>query len=619
MSAIAGIIKFDTERIERRQIELIAQPLPGDRADTKTTWGDASVGLTHASSFTPNCASSETQPLVDSAGGCVVTFDGRLDNRAELCATFDARPSQTTDAALIAAAYRKWGNDFANQLYGDFAIALWDTRARQLILVRDPLGQRPLYYSADSTRIIFASTLEQLLADPTIPRDWDEETLPYYFYAYGWLETKTIYRAIKSLPGGSRLIARDGQVRVERYWHWRDTPPEPRALTPNDLDEFRATLTATVAARLRADCPVGLQLSGGLDSGTIASIAGDLYQRDLAAPLRTYSLVFERYPQCDERQYINPIIARYHLPWTPVIADDCWTLADLATELAHAPEPYFEAYDGMKCAMLDRARADDVRVMLMGHGGDSLLNGSARAFADFPLQGRWRELHQQLRAFARATNRPYWQSFAGNVISPWMPSAIRAHIEYRYWRSPRAWLPPRWRKPPFDALPKLYRGKHAWWHDLRDQLAGFGSTPHEAHIDRTPRRFGMEIRQPFLDVRLFNLVLNLPPEATYSNGTPRFIMREAFKDVLPPEIYARRGKAEFSPLLRLGLRERKRTFVASLLDDSELARRELVVDKAWRATIQNYLDGKSILTWIEWRGLVVEMWLRAQTGRLVID
>jgi hypothetical protein len=96
-------------------------------------------------------------------------------------------------------------------------------------------------------------------------------------------------------------------------------------------------------------------------------------------------------------------------------------------------------------------------------------------------------------------------------------------------------------------------------------------------------------------------------------------MREAFKDVLPPEIYARRGKAEFSPLLRLGLRERKRTFVASLLDDSELARRELVVDKAWRATIQNYLDGKSILTWIEWRGLVVEMWLRAQTGRLVID
>jgi asparagine synthase (glutamine-hydrolysing) len=612
LSAIAGIITFDGAPVARRQLDLIARPVPANSDDTIATWCDSTIGFAHASAL----STRQPQPLVDSASGCVITFDGRLDNRAEL---FSLRDTRAPDAALILAAYLEWRDDFLLHLRGDFAIAIWDPRTHHLILARDPLGQRALFYACDSTRLIFASTLEQLLADPSISRELDAETLPYYFYAYGALESQTVYRAIKSLPGGSRLIARDGQTRVERYWHWRDSPPQPRALTPNDFDEFRATLTDAITARKRADCPVGLLLSGGLDSGSIASIAGDLFRRDQVAPVRAYSLVFDQFEQCDERRYIEPIIARYNLPFIPVPADDCWTLANWETGLPVFSEPFFEAYDGMKYAALARARADGVRVMLMGHGGDSLLNGSPRAFADLIWQGRWRDLHRELRAFANASGRPYWQSVAGNALSPWLSNWVRGKIEFRFWQNPAPLIPPRLRALHFDAPPKLHRGKFAWWYDLRDQLVNVGRSLHEGHIDRTFRLFGMEIRQPFMDVRLFNLILSLPPEATYSNGTRRFILRAALKDILPTEIYARRDKAEFSPLLHLGLREHRRAFVENLLVDSELARRDLVMDKVWRATVQNYLAGKQTITWLEWRGLAMEIWLRVQTGRLVTN
>lgn len=616
MSAIAGIVKFDESLVDNRELELIAHPMPGNSVDAVSIWSDRIVGFAHALAITTPESVNGKQPLADPVSGCVIAFDGRLDNRSELCATFGVMPTLAADVALVLSAYLKWQTDFLKHLLGDFAIAIWDARAQTLILARDPLGQRPLFYSCDSARIIFASTLEQLLRAPSIARDWDEEALPYYFYAYGALDTQTVYRAIKNLPGGTRLIARDVHARVERYWHLRDAPPEPRALTGNDLDEFRARFTDAVAARLRAERPVGLLLSGGLDSGSIASVAGDLYQRGKASPLRAYSLVFDKFVECDERRYIDAIIARYGLPFTPVPADECVPLGDWARALALFTEPYLEAFDGMKYAALDRARADGVRVMLMGHGGDVLLDGSPRAFADLLLQGRWHALHSQVRAFAQATGRPYWQSFAGNVLSPLMPTWVREKIEYRHWHRATSLIPPRLRAYRFDALPALPHGKHAWWHHLRHQLASIGHTLQEGHLDRTMRAFGIQVRQPFMDVRLFDFVLSLPPEATYSNGMRRYIVRAGLADILPPVIRERRDKASFLPLMHLGLRERRRQFLQALLDDSELARRDIVLDRPWRATIQNYLDGKQDLFWLEWRGIILEIWLRVQTNRL---
>lgn len=619
MSAIAGIFHADFAPVDLARLKSIASPPPDYQAEGVTIWSAPGVGLAHTRAMGADNSMNDQQPLVDPASGCVISFEGRLDNRAELA---DELASNTqfihrkTDAAYTLAAFLRWGTECVAHLVGDFVFAIWDPRARsaQLFLARDPLGQRPLYYSQTDKGLAFASTLEQLLRDRTIPHEIDDEILAYYIYAYGALNEATPYRSIKQLPGGSYLIADPNQIRIEEYWQWQAEPPAPRALTDDDISEFRAHFGEAVRCRLSDDAPTGLLLSGGLDSGSVASMAGHLHAQAGSPQLHTYSFVFEKFPECDERKYIDAVVAQYGLPHTPVLVDDCWTFSRLDPWRSVFSEPFFAPYDAMFYKTLAQARADGMRVMLMGHGGDVLLDGSPRYFADWLLAGRWRDVHRQTRAYAAATHRPYAVGLVGNALSPLFPTWARSAIEFRHLPSIKALVPKRLYSLGFHTMPELHRGRNAWWYDFRDQL-NFGHSPHEGYLDRLMRLFGMEIRQPFLDVRLIKFILSLPPEATYSNGTHRAIVRASLYDILPPLIRDRRNKASFAPLMDYGLRQRRK-FVDALIHDSELARRDLIVEPVWQRGIQNYFLGQEPLQYVYWRSLVTEIWLRIQSGRL---
>src|SRR5574341_1543956 len=496
MSAIAGLFCLDGDQIDRSHLETISKPALVNRTDALALplgiagfaiWEGEGIGLSHAlASVTPESLVAQ-QPLVDPASGCVITFDGRLDNRDELrsaLSDYGRLIDHKTDAACVLAAYLHWGSDFLNHLLGDFALAVWNSPIKQLLLARDPLGQRPLYYSPANQRFTFASTLEQLLQDRSLSHELDEEALPAFLYHYGSLNQQTPYRAIKSLPGGHRLIVEQGQIRLERYWQGQEEPPEPRSLSESDIEEFRSLFTEAVRCRLRSHAPVGLLLSGGLDSGSIGSMAGHLHEQNGTPPVHAYSFVFDQFESCDERRYIDTLISRHHLHFTPVLSDDCWTLSALEQWLPVFSEPFFAPYDSMFYKALAQARADGVRVMLMGHGGDSLLDGSPRHFADLLLEGRWRDLHRQVRAYAAATQRPYAISLVGNAVTPLLPPWVRSRVEYRHWPRLKSLIPPHLRSRHLDSRPKLYHGRYAWWYTLRDQLTGIGQTPHEAHLDR---------------------------------------------------------------------------------------------------------------------------------------
>jgi len=355
-------------------------------------------------------------------------------------------------------------------------------------------------------------------------------------------------------------------------------------------------------------------LSGGLDSGSIACMVGDLHARTGSPQVHTYSFVFEKFSECDERPYINAAVSRYQTPHTFVCADDCWTFSRLDPWRSVFSEPFFAPYDAMFYKTLAQARADGVRVMLMGHGGDSVLEGSPRYFADWLLAGRWRDVHRQIRVYAAATRWPYPIAFTGNALSPLFPTWARRAIEFRHAPRVTPLIPRHLRAYGFDSLPALHRGRNAWWYDFRDQL-NFGQSPHETYLDRLMRLFGMEIRQPFLDVRLIKFILRSPPNALYADGTPRVILRNSLHDILPPLIRERRSKVSFAPLMEYGLRAREK-FLNALVQDSELARRGYIVEQAWRRAIENELRRRQPLYYIYWHSLVTEIWLRIQAGRL---
>lgn len=617
MSAIAGIFHGDGAPIDLARLKIIASPPPDYRTASVTVWDAPGIGLAHATAA--DNSMTHQQPLVDSASGCVITFEGRLDNRAELAealAEYARLIDRQSDAAYALAAFLRWGAGCAQHIIGDFVFAIWDARARsaKLFLARDPLGQRPLYYSQTDNHFAFASTLEQLLRDRNVPHEIDDEIIPYYVYAYGGLNEATPYRAIRQLPGGSYLIADANQIHVENYWQWQTEPPAPRALTDDDVSEFRARFAEAVRCRVSKDLPTGLLLSGGLDSGSVASMAGHLHAHTGSPQVHAYSFVFEKFSECDERAYIESAVARYGFPHIQVLVDDCWTFSRLDPWQSVFSEPYFAPYDPMFYKTLAQARTDGMRVMLMGHGGDALLDGSPRYLADWLLAGRWHEVHRQARAYAAASKRPYAVGLVGNALSPLFPTWARRAIEFRHAPRLKSLIPKKLRDLGFDAPPALHRGRNAWWYNFRDQL-NFGQSPHEAYLDRLMRLFGMEICQPFADVRLIQFILALPPNATYADGTHRVILRRALHDILPPEIRDRRSKASFAPLMDYGLRARQK-FVQALLHDSELARRGIIVEREWQRALQNYFHGTQPLYYVYWHSLVTEIWLRIQTGRL---
>lgn len=614
---IAGIFQTDGAPLDRAFLELIATAPAYHRGEPINVWEGEQLGFAQVDTFSSNNSTSKQQPLVNSDSGCVVVFEGRLDNRAELSAALAddrAASDSKSDAGFVLAAYLRWGTDSVHHFVGDFVFAIWDARAHRIFLARDPLGQRPLYYSHTAARFIFASTLEQLVQDGAVPHELDDEILPYYVYAYGALREETPYRGIKSLPGGSYLIFDERQIKIENYWRWQAEPPEPRALTQNDVEEFRALFAEAVRCRLRGDVPIGLLLSGGLDSGSIASMAGYLHGQTGSPQVQTYSFVFEKFPECDERRYIDSIVTRYGMPHTPVLVDDCWTLSHLDPWRAVFSEPFFVPYDAMFYKTLAQAREDGMRVMLMGHGGDVLLDGSPRYFADWLIAGRWRDVHLQTRAYAEAASRPYVVGLIGNALSPLFPTWARRAIEYRHMPPIKSLVPKQLRTFGFDSRADLHRGKNAWWYDFRDQLT-FGQTPHEGYLDRLMRLFGQQVRQPFLDVRLIEFILGLPPDATYSNGTHRAILRQSLREILPASVRERRNKASFAPLMEHGLQMRTK-FIQALVQDSELARRGIIVERVWQRAIQKCLDDKQPLYNVYWNSLVTEIWLRIQSGRL---
>jgi asparagine synthase (glutamine-hydrolysing) len=598
MSFIAGAYRLDNSPIEQSLL---------------TPWQNLNTRLNGPIGF---AQIAPRRPFFDPDSRCSVVFDGKLDNREDLTTTLSGYPhllQQQSDEAYILAAYLRWGDDTARHLLGDFAFAVWNAPANKLFLARDPLGIRPLYYSISSGYFVFASTVEILLKNPLVSTELKEETALWYLYdGNSGLEKDTFYKHIYFLPGSQQIRIHDKQIHVSAYYKLPEHPPGKWPPLAEVRAEFRALLSKVIRDHTRGgNGSVGLMLSGGVDSSSLACVAADL-----KIPLHAYSLVFDQYPEMDERKYSTAVSSHYGFPHTLVHADDCTAFAKFNEWLPFFTDPCFNPFDATTFKIMAQARSDGKHIMLMGHGGDHILNGNARYLADWFVSARWRDLHEQVQQHARQWNRSYLRAFLVNALYPLSPSILQRRIESRRWSGATRWVP--------DHLPKQYRfprilndirsGPHGWWYSLRSQLLNIANSPH-SHMVRLMELFGMQLRLPFFDIRLVEFILRTPPEAIYRNGMIKMILRESLADILPSTILERRDKAAFVPLVHAGLQQR-RLFLEGLLQDSELERRGYVIPQIWKQDVKSFLTEKTPPHWAPWRSLTLEMWLRHREGRL---
>lgn len=540
------------------------------------------------------------QPLADA--GLRLAFEGRLDNRPELLAALDLEPV-ASDAEFVLAAYRRWGDGCFRRLLGPFAVAVVEEARRRVVLARDPLGECTLFFHHRGSRLVAASEEAAVLAAGDVPGELDEETLVRFLAVETPREGATFYAAVRELAPGHLLVAEAGDVRLSRFWSAEElvADPAPRRPDAEWIGQFRETLAASVAARLRAVGPIGVMLSGGLDSGSLACLAAeDLARRGEASRLRAFSWVFDELTACDERRWIDPLARRLDLDVTRVASDDAWPLTDREVPVASPGRADPNPYRPLKQRLYRTAAAHGVRVLLTGACGDLLYAGADREWLRAALgERRWALALGETRAYLRRGSRHRLVRGAAGLISPDRP--VRRGLGRR-----RAWLRP-------GAIAHLDpAGPHARRRRL-DGLAGPWSAVGVSAESRYGFRAGVELRDPFRDLRLVALAVQMPAHLLFRGGQQKWILRRALSGALAPEVRDRRERSDLYPLFVRGAHDRELPQVRELLARGGTWRRWVREDWMERSLARvpsGELSGPEASAL--WACVALECWLRRE-------
>lgn len=505
----------------------------------------------------------------DAALACVA--DARLDDRSAVMDALGVPPPQRadlTDAELILRAFARWREACPRHLFGDYAFAVWDRPRRELFCARDHVGGRPLYYATEAragggeeAAFLFASTAKALLAAPGVSSRLDESVVAARLASpRPDTRTRTCYRAVRKVPAGHGLLvkadaaqplgngasANDASVsgtrrRLVRHWRPDEVPAAKPAADDDYAEQFFALLEQAVGDRL-AGGPVGVHLSGGLDSSSVAVHAARALRHRGLAPPPAFSwlppLANTAPKPANGREYalVDAVGKQERLDVFHGAAD----AGDVADVLRRdgtfsSDVPFAEP------ATLRRAAAMGVRVLLSGAGGDDFVSFNGRGHWErLLLRGRWRALAAEWRAEERAA----WRLLAHTVIPlahPALPMAIGR------WRSGRA-VRRRWfiapafgrrttpRVVPMTRTISVRRTQLAFLQD--------GRLDFQEHWQALGSEYGIEYRFPLLDRRLLEFALSLPPNQFRRPDGDRWLMRHAHRNRLPPTVCWNRRKAD---------------------------------------------------------------------------
>jgi asparagine synthase (glutamine-hydrolysing) len=575
------------------------------------------------------------QPLSNEDGSVWVVFNGEIYNFPALRHRLEARGHtlrSAGDTEVLVHLYEDEGPRMFSLLRGMFALAIWDVPRRTLVLGRDRLGQKPLVYRVDGSRIVFASELKSLLALPAVdvPRRVDPEALDRYL-TYGYVpHPATILEGVYKLPPGHVAVWHEGRLTLERYWE-PDWDAEVERDPEEDVERLRATLADAVREQMVADVPLGAFLSGGIDSTIIVG----LMQRAADRPVRTFSIGFDD-PSFDESRYAA--LAAAHLGTEHhafVVQPKAWeTLPALAQQF---DEPFADSSALPTWHVSEQTRAH-VTVALTGDAGDELFGGydRYRALALAGMLDRlpsgtrgWLggPLARALPASARAKTRlRRVRRLLEGVGDPpesrylrWMtlfdePGRVALYsddflgrLADAAARDPIAADPASILDRAWQAAPKRDPVTRAMVADLLTYLPG--DLLHK--VDMASMAHSLECRGPFLDHRVVELALAMPlrRKLRLRGGRSKVVLKQAFADLLPPAIRTRPKMGFGVPIDRWFRGELRDELRGVLLDPATLGR-GLFRPESVARLLDEHASGRRDHAYRLWGLLMLELWFR---------
>jgi asparagine synthase (glutamine-hydrolysing) len=518
-------------------------------------------------------------PITNEDGTAAVVLNGEIYNFRELREGLVERGhrfSSHGDTEVIAHLAEELAPpDLARALDGMFAVAVWDARAERLIIARDRVGKKPLYYAFHDGRLIFGSEIKSIFADPAVPRRLDAQAIPAYL-TFGYVPTpRTFFDGVLSLPPGHVLVFEPGgEPVVERYWE----PPLAEVNAGPHLDlgldaaasQVRSALEQAVVRRLVSDVPLGAFLSGGIDSSAVVGVMASQIDR----PVETFTIGFDDRDGYDERPYARQVAQRHRTAHHEYVVHP--DAVDLVERLVwHHDQPFGDS-SAVPTFLLSEVTRGEVTVALSGDGGDELFAGYER-FAAGLLARRYGHVPGPLRAAVRRTvgalpatslrgRAGSVQRFA-RVAELGLPDAYRSWISFIQDPERDALLGDRrdgWAIADYRAIWAASEGAAPLDRLLDLNLRTYLVDDLLVKADRMSMAHGLEVRSPFLDTSLIQLATRLEPSLKIRGIKLKRVLKAAVEDLVP-EAIINRPKRGFGVPLDRWFRDDLRSYVAATL------------------------------------------------------
>ena len=619
MCGIAGRFNFNASRpVDPKVLTAMTDAIAHRGPDAAGYYRGSGVGLGHRRLSIIDLATGD-QPLANEDGKVQVIFNGEIYNFAEVRSELIAlghRFRTHSDTEIIVHGYEQWGERCVERFRGMFAFAVWDETNRRLLLARDRLGVKPLYYAElPGVGIVFGSEIKALLEDPAVQRDWRPEAIDTFLTLLYIPAPETVYAGIQKLPPASVLVAERGQVKVSKYWDLEFTGEDAGRTEEDYLEELDSLLREAVGLRLISDVPLGAFLSGGIDSSTVVSY---MKETSATAPV-TIAVGFDQ-QEYDEVQHAEVVARHLECEFHALTASP--QIESLLPKLAwHFDEPFADS-SAVPTYYVSKAARELVTVALSGDGGDELWGGYAHHRVE----------HMEQRARASLGPARHLASWIGHAL----PLSVKGARSLRHLgANPEDAYALKHVNGTFehDAKTRLYSG------DFRQRVNGTdplntlrqayracrSSSPMDrvfyadartymiddvlTKVDRMSMAVSLEAREPLLDHKLLEFAARVPVSMKLKDGRSKYLLRRLLERKVPRSI-TERGKSGFAAPIGDWLRGPLADMASGLLLDGRLRDRGIFepaeVQRLWDEHRTRRADHPHRL----WQLLMLELWFR---------
>ncbi|MDP2696287.1 MAG: asparagine synthase (glutamine-hydrolyzing) [bacterium] len=617
MCGIAGVLDLKNRRVSQSQIAKMTKSLAHRGPNDEGVFVDGQVALGHRRLSILDLSSSGHQPMLGRKDRVAIVFNGEIYNYIEIKRELDNKSyKSSSDTEVILKAYDKWGVKALDKFNGIFSFALWDKSKKRLFCARDRLGVKPFYYAVQNGVFYFASEIKSLLVAGVKAKPNNEIIYDYLAHGYYEHSEETFFAGIKQLMPGHMLEIQNSKIKIQKYWHLPDKVKDLSNLSDSQVSEaYDELVTKSVKIQMRSDVPIGINVSGGLDSSILTEVVDRISKGQ--KNFRLFSWTYDE-KQYDERPYVAKLAK--HLGWqadffrlTPKL-----TLGLLPKVILHEEQP-FPGISIVARHNLYRQADKNIIVFLEGHGGDEIGGGYEYYFSSFILDAirdkgpdyALRELSQ----YAKQHNLSSEESvrfFANGIRSSLIGGTSADASEFISRHCLGVDFMSDYAKPrpvfdrPFKSFLSNMQYRDVSWTKLPRVLRS---------VDRNSMAYGREVRVPFLDHNIVEFAFSLPIDQRIRNGEQRFFMREAFRKRLAPHNVNAPKRAVPDPQRRW-LQKDMSEWVEDMLTSRSFRQRDYFDSKKVLDEYRSYKKRKDNLNSFHiWQWLNLELWLQTFIDR----